>query len=201
MQSDLLESEWYGVFLNISNTYSQLTVDVWKRRWDENSLSPDQTTDLEKIYTKTQTIPVVDRNYENIPIPFVANYDLGNDAIDVQAPWPTGFSIGQRVSGPGIPENSTITYINEGDSIIKISKPPIITLDARDCKAVDIEDRYYLKASEMLLTNIRLFSENEPDDMKQMFILNQNIVQDSHLAIVIDNALPKLMLPFIAQTK
>jgi hypothetical protein len=53
----------------------------------------------------------------------------------------------------------------------------------------------------MLLTNIRLYKENEPDDIKQMFILNQNIVQDSHLAIVIDNALPRLHLPFIAQTK
>lgn len=201
MQSDLLESEWYGVFLNVSNTYSQLTVDVWKRRWDENSTTPDQTTDLEKIYTKTQTIPVVDRNYENVPVVFAANYDLGNDAIDILNTWPTGFSIGQLVSGPGIPAESYITYINQLDSIIKISKPPIITLDNKSCEAVDTEDRYYLKASEMILTNIRLFNENEPDDMKQMFILNQNIVQDSQLALVIDNALPKLMLPFIAQTK
>jgi hypothetical protein len=201
MQSDLSDTEWYGVFLNVSNTYGQLTVDVWKRRWDENSTTPDQTTDLEKIYTKTQTITGDDRDWVNIPIQFTANYDLGNDAINVVQPWPAGLEIGQLVIGAGIPGDSFITYINETDSIIKITKPPIITLDGMDLSSVEIENRYYIKPSEMLLTNIRLYKENEPDDIKQMFILNQNIVQDSHLAIVIDNALPRLHLPFIAQTK
>ena len=47
----------------------------------------------------------------------------------------------------------------------------------------------------------KFLDEIETEDIKQMFILNQNIVQDSHLAIVIDNSLPRLKLPFIAQTK
>lgn len=200
MQNDLDESDWYGVFLNMSNTYGQFTIDLWKRKWTENNLSPDQTTDLEKIYTKTITgLPSEDRSYLNNPISFTANFDLGDDELAVSSV--AGLELDLLVEGIGIPENSLITYINELENKIKISKPPIITLDDIELTAQVTEDRYYIIPSELLLTNIRLFKDNETEDKKQMFILNQNIVQDSDLAIVIDNALPRLRLPFIAQTK
>jgi hypothetical protein len=202
MREDISETEWYGLWLNISNTYGQLTVDLWKRRWDENSLTPDQTTDLEKIYTQTiNTLTSEDRSYEPYSMNFIANFDLGDDALSVLST--AGLYLGMIVTGPGIsiPQKSVITYINDDDLVVKISKPPVITLDNITLTATDPEDRYYLKPSELLLTNIRLFKETEPEDKKQMFLLNQNIVQDSDLAIVIDNALPRLKLPFIAQTK
>lgn len=200
MQNDLSDSEWYAVFFNMSNTYGQLSINLWKRKWSDTSLTPDQTTDLEKIYNNTITgITPVDRSYLNDPVSFTGSYVLGNDAITVNAT--TGLVLGLVVSGTGIPENSTITYINVSENVVKISKPPIISLDNIDLEARNTENRYVLLPSDLLLTNIRLFNDNEPEDIKQMFIINQNIVQDANLAIVIDNALPRLTLPFIAQTK
>lgn len=60
---------------------------------------------------------------------------------------------------------------------------------------------YRIVASPLVLTNIRLFNSIENDVAKQQIILNQNIVEDSQLAIIIDNALPRLRLPWIAKTK
>jgi len=60
---------------------------------------------------------------------------------------------------------------------------------------------YRIVASPLVLTNIRLFNSIENDVNKQQIILNQNIVEDSQLAIIIDNALPRLKLPWIAKTK
>jgi hypothetical protein len=60
---------------------------------------------------------------------------------------------------------------------------------------------YRIVASPLVLTNIRLFNSIENDTEKQQTILNQNIVEDSQLAIIVDNALPRLLLPWIAKTK
>jgi hypothetical protein len=61
--------------------------------------------------------------------------------------------------------------------------------------------KYRLPASNTLCTNIRLFKKSETDLQKQMLILNETIVQDTQWAIIIDNALPRLTLPWIAKTK
>jgi hypothetical protein len=60
---------------------------------------------------------------------------------------------------------------------------------------------YRLPASNLTYTNIRLFNQTESDLIKQMTILNQTIVQDAQFAIIIDNAIPRLRLPFIGKTK
>jgi hypothetical protein len=60
---------------------------------------------------------------------------------------------------------------------------------------------YRVVASPLIITNLRLFNSIENDTTKQQIILNQNIVEDSQLAIIIDNALPRLLLPWIAKTK
>jgi hypothetical protein len=60
--------------------------------------------------------------------------------------------------------------------------------------------KYELKASVLNITNIRLLSEPiEPE--KQSQFLNQNIIKDAHLSIIIDNAIPKLKLPYMGQVK
>ena len=60
---------------------------------------------------------------------------------------------------------------------------------------------YTLPASNLVYTNIRLFNKTESDLEKQIILLNQTIVQDSQFAIIIDNAVPRLTLPWIANTK
>ena len=126
LNSDLKRNEWYGIFINISNKFRQLSVSIWKRKWEENNLNSPQTTDLLNIYNKT---------INNI-----------------------------------IPEN----------------------------RIADM--KYNLLASNLKITNIRLFNQTAEIE-KQSLILNQNIVKDSQNAIIIDNALPRLKLPFIGQTK
>jgi len=70
---------------------------------------------------------------------------------------------------------------------------------------IEPEDRstdvnYALYASNQYQTNLRIFNK-VPEIEKHSNILNQNIVKDSQLAILIDNALPLLHLNYIGHTK
>lgn len=123
---DIARGKRYGIFINISNKFRQISVNLWERKWIEGDPSSPQTTDLFNIYNRT---------------------------------------------------------INQVE-------PEERTADVK----------FSLMASNLELTNIRVFSKTAEIE-KQALILNQNIVQDSQNAIIIDNALPRLKLPFIGQSK
>ena len=53
---------------------------------------------------------------------------------------------------------------------------------------------WQLKGCETDLTNIRIWSQPIEEELQEL-ILSQYVVKDSHLALVIDNASPELMLP------
>jgi len=126
----LAQNKWYALFVNISNQFQQFSINVWTRKWDEFSPTPQNTTDLENIYAVAQQIT------------------------------------------------------------------------AEDYSTVDPEWRAYrLVGTPLVMTNIRLFDSIENDPEQQMTLLNENIVSDSQLAIIVDNALPRLRLPWIGQTK
>jgi hypothetical protein len=127
MSQNLIEDYWYAIFVNMSNFYRQLTIDLWVRKWNELNVEPQQTTDLENIYNNTFT------NFEAI--------DRSN------------------------------------------------------------EEKYRLVAGNLMITNIRLYDKIETELTKQVIMLNQTIVQDAQFSIIIDNAIPRLRLPWIAQTK
>jgi hypothetical protein len=77
-----------------------------------------------------------------------------------------------------------------------------ISWSAEDLTVTDETWKHYrLLSTPLIVTNLRLFDSVENDTDKQQIILNQNIVEDSQLAIIIDNALPRLKLPWIAKTK
>jgi hypothetical protein len=59
---------------------------------------------------------------------------------------------------------------------------------------------YKILGSPLYLTNIRIF-QNMIEREKQSAILNQNVVGDSQLAVIIDNAKPILRLPKIAKNR
>ena len=126
LKNNLVEDYWYGMFINMSNFYRQLTLDLWVRKWNETNPNPPQTTDLENIYNAVQTI----------------------DQIDM---------------------------------------------------TVDVN--YSLLAANLVSTNIRLYDKIETEQIKQVNMLNQAIVQDAQYSIIIDNAIPRLTLPWIANTK
>jgi hypothetical protein len=76
---------------------------------------------------------------------------------------------------------------------------------SRTVNQLVVEDRsatatYNLVASNSLITNIRLYDRTIETE-KQPLLLNQNIVQDADRCILVDNAIPRNTLPFIAQTK
>ena len=129
LPNNLIEGSWYAFFLNINNFYQQVSLDVWIRKWSEGDSTPQRTTDLENIYSKTYIAQPVNRTAGN------GNYN------------------------------------------------------------------YRLPASNLMYTNIRLFNKTESDLVKQMTILNQTIVQDAQYAIIIDNAVSRLNLPFVANPK
>lgn len=59
---------------------------------------------------------------------------------------------------------------------------------------------YKILGSPLYLTNLRVF-QNMIEKEKQSAILNQNVVGDSQLAVIIDNAKPVLKLPKIAKNR
>jgi hypothetical protein len=111
----------------MSNFYRQLTIDLWVRKWNEETPQPERTTDLENIYSNT-----------NMPF----------NPIDRS-----------------------------------------------------LNSRYKLVGSNLALTNLRLYDKTETDLDKQSIILNETIVQDAQFGIIIDNAIPRLRLPWIGKTK
>jgi hypothetical protein len=54
-------SKWYAIFINFSNTYKQLTVNLWKLQWDPVSKLP-ATTDLKLVYNRTSPLTREDRS-------------------------------------------------------------------------------------------------------------------------------------------
>jgi len=126
ISSSLTDDKWYGIFINMSNRFRQVSAYIWERKWVEDIPSSPRTTELYNIYNKT------------------INSVIPEDRI--------------------------------------------------------AEKNFQVLASNSELTNIRLFTETSEIE-KQSNILNQNIVIDSQNALIIDNALPHLRLPFIAQSK
>lgn len=51
---------WYGLFINFSNIFKQLTVNIWKIQWNSTTNLP-ATTDLSIVMNKTVQMPSVDR--------------------------------------------------------------------------------------------------------------------------------------------
>ena len=129
LPNNVIEGSWYAFFFNVNNYYNQISLDVWIRKWNETEVTPQQTTDLENIYSKAIIVTTIDRT------------------------------------------------------------------------AAQGSYNYRLPASNLLYTNIRLFNKTETDLMKQMSILNETIVQDAQFAIIIDNAIPRLLLPWSGKTK
>jgi hypothetical protein len=128
LPNNIVENNWYAFYFNINNCFQQISLDVWVRKWNETSVTPELTTDLENIYSKAIITTNVNRS-------------------------------------------ATGGY------------------------------QYRLPASNMMYTNIRVFSKSENDLNKQIIILNQTIVQDAQYSIIIDNAIQRLELPWIGQTK
>lgn len=89
--------------------------------------------------------------------------------------------------------------INENNNSSKLYKIFNETKQiTKENRSIDLN--YAIFASNHLQTNLRIFNKIPKEEL-QSDILNQNIVDDSHLALLIDNALPKISIPFIGNAK
>lgn len=59
--SPLEKGTWYAIFVNFSNSFKQLTLNIWKLQWNPVTKLP-ATTDLKLAYNKTVPISQVDRS-------------------------------------------------------------------------------------------------------------------------------------------
>jgi hypothetical protein len=53
--------KWHGIFVNFSNTFKQLTLNIWKMQWDPIAKIP-ATTDMKLIFNKTLVLEKEDRS-------------------------------------------------------------------------------------------------------------------------------------------
>jgi hypothetical protein len=71
----LENSKWYAIFINFSNTFKQLTLNVWRTQWDPATNLP-ATTELKIVYNRT--VPMIKGDYSS-PV----NYFLMPSAMDL----------------------------------------------------------------------------------------------------------------------
>jgi hypothetical protein len=57
----LTKDKWYGLFVNFSNVFKQLTLNVWRIQWDSATNLP-ATTDLVIVLNKTVSMTQGDRS-------------------------------------------------------------------------------------------------------------------------------------------
>lgn len=68
----LQKTKWCAIFINISNLFKQIEVNIWERKWIDGVLSSPQTTELFNIYNNTindfsfDKIKI-DKNYQLLP--------------------------------------------------------------------------------------------------------------------------------------
>lgn len=71
----LEKEKWYALFINISNMFKQLTLNVWKIQWDSVTNLP-ATTDLSLLLNRTVNITREDRSSE-------IQYSINPSAMDL----------------------------------------------------------------------------------------------------------------------
>lgn len=59
-----LDTKWHAIFINFSNTFKQLTLNIWKLQWDPIARIP-ATTDLKLIFNKTIPFTKIDRSSDS----------------------------------------------------------------------------------------------------------------------------------------
>lgn len=133
--------EWYGVVVNISNTYKQIAANIWGMTYDPVNPN-EQSSKLKKLHEEVRMFTE--------PILFAAPSNINTDKAS--------------------------PFYGTETNAYKIFTGPIY------------------------LSNIRLF-KNMIDVDTQSTVLNQNIVRDSQLAHIIDNAKPLLNIPKFARNR
>jgi len=122
---NFLKGEWYAAVINLNQIAKQLSLFLYNTPELTGSINPDKTTELNNIYTNTQTVSAI---------------------------------------------------------------------------SIDNDYTWKLIGCETDLTNIRIWSQPIEEDLQEL-ILSQYVVKDSHLALLLDNASPELMLPTVTNPR
>jgi hypothetical protein len=133
--------DWYGFVFNLSNIYSQYSINVWGLSYDPTNTS-SQSSNLNLLHTEESFL--FDKIVFDLPEDKETNHD--------NPTWGTN------------------------------------------------NNSYKVLTSPVYITNLRLFNHMIAQE-KQSGVLNQNVVVDSQMAIIIDNAKPILKLPKLVKNR
>ena len=132
---------WYGICVNYSNVYKQMSINIWEMTYDPTNPA-EQSSKLSKVHEFVRM--------------FTTTYVY---------------------NAPSDPNRDNLSPFYGTDN-----------------------NSYKIYTGPILLSNIRLFKNMVDIDM-QSTVLNQNIVRDSQLAHIIDNAKPLLNIPKFARNR
>lgn len=212
-------SEWYGLVLNLSNKYKQISINGWGLSYDEQN-TLDQTSNLISLHQDLRSFtPDFVFNAPPSPRPsYLAHsnsyFELGSSGgitIEPQLNYEAGQSITVYQSASSYQISNVLSYDSPTGSLI-FDDPItivgetgvtgfswIVNLTEDPFYGTD-DNSYKVWTGPIYLSNIRLF-KNMIDIDVQSTVLNQNIVRDEQNAHIIDNCKPLLGLPKFARNR
>jgi hypothetical protein len=212
-------AEWYGMVVNLSNIYKQISINAW-----EFSYNPDdtleQSSNLNSVHQDIRSF--IDNFIFNSPKNPQPNYlahsnsyfeigASGGITIEKELNYSSGQTINVYKNAASYQTSNIISYdsvtgslafddpINVIGEIGASGSSWIVNLVENPFYGTD-NNSYKIWTGPILLSNIRLFNSMIDIDI-QSTILNQNIVRDEQNAHIIDNCKPLLGLPRFARNR
>jgi hypothetical protein len=212
-------AEWYGLVVNISNTYKQISINAWSVGFNpEDTL--DQSSTLTVVHQELRSFTsnfIFDAPSSPQPS-YLAHSDTyfelgvsGGIVIEKELNYSAGQSITIYKNASNYQISNVITYNSVTGSLTFDSPNTILggTGSTGSSWIVNLTDdpfygtdnnKYKIWTGPIYLSNIRLF-KNMIDIDVQSTVLNQNIVRDEQNAHIIDNCKPLLGLPKFARNR
>jgi hypothetical protein len=212
-------TEWYGLVVNLSNTYKQISINCWGLTYNpDNTL--DQSSNLNSVHQDLRSFT------SNFLFDAPANpqpdylshsnsyFEIGSSGgitIDLQKNYIPGDSINIYKDAKNYQISDIISY-NSATGSLTFDDPStivggtgatgfswIVNLTEDPFYGTD-NNTYKIWTGPIYLSNIRLFKKMiDIDD--QSTVLNQNIVRDEQNSHIIDNCKPLLGLPKFARNR
>jgi hypothetical protein len=212
-------TEWYGLVVNLSNTYKQISINCWGLTYNpDNTL--DQSSNLNSVHQDLRSFtsnflfdapPNPQPDYLSHSNSYFEIGSSGGIAIDLQKNYIPGDSINIYKDAKNYQISDIISY-NSATGSLTFDDPStivggtgatgfswIVNLTEDPFYGTD-NNTYKIWTGPIYLSNIRLFKKMiDIDD--QSTVLNQNIVRDEQNSHIIDNCKPLLGLPKFARNR
>ena len=212
-------SEWYGMVVNLSNIYKQISINAWELNYNPDD-TLEQSSNLNSVHQDIRSF--IDNFIFDSPKNPQPNYlahsnsyfEIGASGgifIEKELNYSSGQTINVYKNAASYQTSNIISYdsvtgslafddpINVIGEIGASGSSWIVNLVENPFYGTD-NNSYKIWTGPILLSNIRLFNSMIDIDI-QSTVLNQNIVRDEQNAHIIDNCKPLLGLPRFARNR